>query len=963
MADPKIKVGADMSAVDKELGKLEASAQKVVDTLSGSSVGIDVKQAKADLADLEQSAKSVADALSGVKGLGSAKGEDISKVAAKLAEAADAADSLEKVLAAVGQSTGFGQSVRASKQVADNLERAKKAQELLTQSGIKLSDSEIKAAKAKFDQWRASGARGTSKLKGMEFDEWLGGGYRKHSIDAQEADRNRRKILDALGIPAGGGGAASDAKSGWRGRFGGAAMGALGGIGMSALNGGDGFFSAMGGAGGTMLGAAAGMVAGGPIGAAVGAVAAKTLGAFGAVLDQSMQRVIADAETLTDLRHSIGKTGTDFEELRNDTRLLSANLRLTNNEASALARTFAQAYGQSTSALAVARGMQLGGGFSRSFGMDPAVGAMFFGSMQRLGASSDDRSSRRLALMIGEAVVSRGISPQMDAVLRAVQGYTEQTTRLSFTKANAAGYTDFMASMLGGSFAGSKDVGTVTSAMAAADAAMRQGGAFGEGSKAFSLGIYQRALPGFNAFDLDVMKDQGAFGTIANAFGKDSAAYKFAQARGDRATMARYARWAAKGGDQTVLSMQMKALEQHFGGNTDAFRKAIMGQFGVTAGQAEALYSAYKTPSGLGGLQKQLAAAGIDIGSINPKQIGDLAAVAGMGKAQLHAQAAKLLGDKSLNIDDKDRKALASGTLEEQRKAVLKITALNDTEKDQGEILDQQKKTIDRLTDDITTRLTPTIMDMKNLLISLLEAVSPSATVLDGPGSTKLDPKTFSKGQKKIQQMIMDEAKKQGLTPDETAFVLGEAWHESKFRNVAGKPVTHKVHGKVITERAMGPFQLMQSRIADEHINMDDMGIAYSVGALAKLARKHGFKGAAAGWQSGEGNIGPGGMPKVNYSDGNQHVTDYMRDVIDAGKAFKGLLATGQSIVPSVATDDGTHLRLPGNFHPSSYQPAGNPGVQQFQHTVILKDSYGRTIGDSSVQTHMGPPTPVGTIA
>jgi hypothetical protein len=220
MADPKIKVGADMSAVEKELGKLDQAAQRIVDTLSGSSVGIDVKKAKADLEDLEQAAKAVADAL---KGVGEVKGGDVSKIAEKLGMAAEAGEQLEKVLAAVGQSTGFGQSVRASKQFADNIERARKAHELLTRDGIKLSAEQVKAAKAKFDEYRTSGARGTSKLKGVEFDDWLGGGYRKHSIDAGESERNRRKILESLGVKPGG------AMDDMRMQFGRRGMGAMGG--------------------------------------------------------------------------------------------------------------------------------------------------------------------------------------------------------------------------------------------------------------------------------------------------------------------------------------------------------------------------------------------------------------------------------------------------------------------------------------------------------------------------------------------------------------------------------------------------------------------------------------------------------------------------------------------------------------------------------------------------------------
>lgn len=732
MADPKIKVAADMSAVEKELGKLDSAAQKVVDTLSGSSVGIDVKEAKADLADLQEAAKGVADALSGIKGLSGLKGGEVSKIADKLGFAAEKGEQLEKVLAAVGQSTGFGQSVRASKQIADNMERVVKAHKILRDGGINLSPDKVVTIKGAYDELRASGARGTANLP--ELDEWLNGGYRKHSIVDSENERRKRQIMKRIGIDVGDEGKGS--------RFGRSAMGALGGLGMAALNGGDGMFGALGSAGGVAVGGIAGMMTGGPEAAAIGAAAGKVLGSIGSIVDQSLTRITADAVNLTDLRHSIGKTGTDFEDLRKTTRKLSQDLRLTNGEASLLARTFATAAGVNQSVAGVASGMHLSGGFSRSFGIDPTkdpVAAMFFGSMQRMGVSGDDKGNRRLALMIGEAVVHNGIEPQMSAVLRAVQSYTEQTTRLSFSRANVAGYADFMSSMLGTGLAGSKDVDAITGAMGAADAAMRQGGAFGEGSKAFTLGIYQRMLPGFNAFDMDSIEGQGAFGTIANAFGKGSGAYQMALTQGDKATAAKYARWASsKNANTPLLDLTLHSLQQLPGGaSQEVLQKYLMSHLGLTAGQADQVYLASRRPGGIGGLEKTLSAAGVDLSNINPKQIGDLAAVAGMSKSQIHAQAEKLLGDSSLKMDAKERNALQRGTLEEQRAAVLKITALNDTEKDQGEDLDQMNKTLQNIMDNGVSKLVPLTQDIKRGIIAMAEKIAPGydRSGIGAPGS------------------------------------------------------------------------------------------------------------------------------------------------------------------------------------------------------------------------------------
>lgn len=955
MADPKIKVGADMSAAIAEVGKLEAAAAKVNAALNNGSVGIDVKQAKADLAALSGAASDVATALSKVGDYKGPGDTEFAKIVKALENAAEAGDNLEKILHAVGQSTSFDKSIRGSKQIADNIDRARKAQEILTREGVKLTNAEARSAKDKFDEWKTSGARGTSKLKGAEFDEWVGGGYRKHSIDGGEAERNRRKVLESLGVKAGGSMGEASGRMPGRTRGWGAVGGAIGGAIGSLGSGGDGFFSSLGNAGGGMLGMAAGAATLNPvIGTIVGSIGSKVLGAVGSALDASLQRVIADAINLTDLRHSIGATNTDFGVMRQGIRSFTSDLRLTNEEASRLARTFSDSVGRSMSEHDLAGGTRLGAGFSRSFGLDPSMGTAFFGNMRRMGQDGDSR----LALKIGEVVTRGGVTPQMGAVLDALKGFTEQQTRISFTKANTEGYASFMTSMFGGSLAGSKDVGTVTSAMGAADAALRQGGAFGEASKAFSLGTYQRRLPGFNVFDLDAMKEQGAFGTIRGAFGKDSAAYKFAQDRGDRGMMGKYSRWASgKGSDESALSMQMKQLEKYYGGNTDELRKSIMSHFGVGVGQATALYDAYKRPEGLGGLEKQLKAAGIDTGKILPQQIGELAQVAGMDKGQIKTHAAKLLGDSSLNLSEQEKKALQSASVDEQRKAVLQITALHDTVKDEGERMDQANKTLTRLTDAVTTQLVPAVLAMKEFMLALVQHFMPNTAVLDAPGSSTFDPKKLSPGQKKIMGFISDHGTKAGWSTEKTNAAIAEAWYESKLRNVSG-PVITDPKSMHYGQRAAGPLQIMPKTAQSWGANPGDMWGTLSKGLdqYGKYYDKWGVRGAAVAWQSGEGNVSSTGQPIHNRSDGHKTVAQYSSDVVATYEAVTKLRAADLTTV------------LPGVGPVTSVSPqhgnrdtAGVTGQGTNTVTIRLEDPRGKPIPHVVVNNKTGAPVPAGT--
>jgi hypothetical protein len=71
------------------------------------------------------------------------------------------------------------------------------------------------------------------------------------------------------------------------------------------------------------------------------------------------------------------------------------------------------------------------------------------------------------------------------------------------------------------------------------------------------LGILQRQSPDANAMDAGLLSDGGAYGTGKQAFGRESAAYKAAAARGDSAYMSRLDRMAAQTGDKTNIDRIM----------------------------------------------------------------------------------------------------------------------------------------------------------------------------------------------------------------------------------------------------------------------------------------------------------------------------------------------------------------------------------------------------------------------
>lgn len=725
----RIPVEADVSGVQSELAKVDAAAKRINDTLASGAVGLDVAQAKRDLADLEAAAKSIVERLSAA---GDTEVDVVGRTAAaSLQEAAQAAADLEKVLEAIGQSTGASRVVRNAKEQADHIHRAARAHEVLSREGIKLSRAQVEAAKASFDSWRRSGARGTSRIRDTEFDDWVSGGWRGHSIDQHEAERRRAGILRTVGVDLRGAGGTGALARGRSGALAGAAGGMLG----SMLGGGDGGIAgAAGEAAGTGIGAAAGWIfRSNPIGMAVGAFASQLLGRGGAAIDQKMEQAGSEAAIFADLRRSVGVTSTEFDELRGSVRYFSEGLGLAYNESAQLAKEFAR-ISNARSGEDIGREVGDAAGFARGFGADPAAAVRYMATMRHLGVSGNDTESRRLALHIGEAVQRGGTTAKMDEVLSVLQSQASNQARASLSAPEVGAMASFMSSLTGLSMYGMKgDPTNAGSAMSAVDAAMRQGGGFGEASKNFSLGLYQRMLPGLTALDMDFMNEQGAFGNISKAFGRDSAAYKLAEARGDRAKMAQYDQWVEQGGSRSVMAMQMEALEQDYGRDTDELRKSIMSHFGVTGGQASALYQAYKNDPGLGDLEKTLADAGFgDISKLNNKQIAAVAEVASSDKDGILKQAERLRKlDGANKLSKEDAAALegaaSGGNDEEMRKVVIRLTAAYDSTRDQGEQMRQTQANMASSMQELATKLIPATLAIKDGIAALVMKLAPDS--------------------------------------------------------------------------------------------------------------------------------------------------------------------------------------------------------------------------------------------
>lgn len=718
MTGPTIRVSADVAGVEKELDKLRAKTEKIGAVLSSGEVGIDTRDAKADLEELEASAKSLIKLLDRAKESGDdLTGVDFDSVTESLGKAAKAAGALDQILDAVGQSSGMSATVRNAKLAADHIQRAARAQEILSREGIKLSRNQADSAKQQFDRWRQSGARGTTRIKSTEFDDWLSGGWRNYSMDEGEARRHRADVLRSVGVDTPKNQQERDAAREKRNRMLSTAASATGGAIAGTMSG--------GGLGlGSLAGGAAGMIPG--AGMFLGPIA----GALGGMLDRGMERAIQEGGDLTDLRHSVGSTAIDFDKLRDSVRHFNEGLGITYNEAAKLARSFAHT---ATNAEGMNIGREVGSavGYGRGYGISPEASVQFFANMRQYGVTNGDRDGKRLALQIAESVQRGGTSAKMDEVLSAIQGFVQTSTRASLSHSNAESYASFMASLTGLSMPGMRgDPANAANVMNKADAAMRQGGMFGEASHNLSLGAYQNLFGNeFNAIDAKLINEQGAFNDLGKSFDN---MISMAEDRGDSAEADRYRRMKPQGKGRTALSVNMDFVERQFGHlGTTGFAEAGANHFGMGLNEFTALYKGYKSDKGLGGLESTLRASGIDINTLNPKQISSLAELSTADGTGLRNQASKLLkqsGSEALSRPEADklRDAMSGSDPDALRRVVMEMTAKHGS-MDQGERMRQQQTDMNNAMQKLATELIPLTMTMKDGVLALVSKIAPES--------------------------------------------------------------------------------------------------------------------------------------------------------------------------------------------------------------------------------------------
>jgi len=475
----------------------------------------------------------------------------------------------------------------------------------------------------------------------------------RHPHRAPDPNPNRRQ--PAPGGGSGGGGlpgmAAGVAQAGLRaaGPIGGAAASALG-TGISA------------GFGAGLMGLMGGLAAL-AVGKAVGAVREKV----GAAEQESIRYDM--------LKRTLGDTNVSFNVLRDTVRASANALGMNFDEAQRLAVSFARLSNATQEhARTLGDEVRIGGGIGRAFGLDPSAGVNFSAQMRLFGVTENEQDSRRMALLVGETIARASGFSQAGQILQAIASYTEQQTRLGLNSANVAGYAGYLASAAGSGIPGLDPAGSAN-LLARVNSAI-QGGGGGEAGQNFFAFLGRQM--GLDPLQMAVLREQGAFGTGAGAFGPGSVYAKYAQANGLGTP-------EIAGSHQTLISASLGLLRQQYGNNPLLMANAAQNLFGIGMNQAMAL--SMLKPAQLGGMESRLGRLGIGLGSVNENAVNLLGQIETGNRPALALVARDLYGRKEITDADRGRleSAWASGDDGKLRDTLAELVAQYGQSKTEGQ--------------------------------------------------------------------------------------------------------------------------------------------------------------------------------------------------------------------------------------------------------------------------------------
>ncbi len=507
--------------------------------------------------------------------------------------------------------------------------------------------------------------------------------------------------------PHGGGGGPPSGGGGGGGGGGGPGLGGvLGGAASAGLR-------AAGPLGGALANAGAAGAAGG-IGAGLmgllGGLAALAVGKGVSAIKGKIDTAGQEGINYDTLKRTLGDVNVSFNLLRSTLRGASDNIDVTFEEAQKLGMDFAKLSGISKEQYkTLADEVSVGGGFGRSFGVDPSESNQFFANQRQFGTTSNLNDSRKLALMIGEAVGKSGTFAKADELLSAIASYTANQARNGLAAPNVAGFSGMLAGLVGSKIPGLDPQGAAA-LLSRVNGSIAGGGSSGEASQNFLFSVLGKKH-GLDPVQAMLLQQQGAFGTGRGAFG--SKLYKdFTKKFGGGVSA------AAAESDEMNLPRILEGIKNQSNGNRSIMLNSTARTLGISETMAMALHTI--DAKDLNGMSGRMGRLGLDLGKMSSTSALAMANIEGGKPDDLKAQADALRRHKkplSAEDDARLRAAESGGNVEELKDILAELTYSREQESTEGSRTRESIQGVDKRLQELATHLVPAMNTMRDALI------------------------------------------------------------------------------------------------------------------------------------------------------------------------------------------------------------------------------------------------------
>lgn len=432
----------------------------------------------------------------------------------------------------------------------------------------------------------------------------------------------------------------------------------------------------------------------------VGGLAAMGIGKAFSAATENLDKARDNLSDVDTLKRTLGDVNVSFQGLKSVIEANASSMGVTYSESIKLATQFAKLGNISGDKYGQLNGELVNGvGFSRGFGLDPAMGMSFFGQMRGMRMTGNDQDSRRMALLIGETIGKSGAFAKADEVMESIAGYVTSQNRNSLTRANVAGYGGALSALVSSGIPG-LDVAGASGMIGRINSSLMAGGAKGEASQFFTSRVANRM--GLSPMQMAIMREGGAFATANQMFGNGS-------------VYSRYMGRTGPGGSTTFLGGTLDELRKAYR-DPGMLAMATSNHLGIGMGQAMSLLSI--KPNQMGELERGLSGSGVDISKLSGTGIANLAKVYG-SDADRRGVAASLssrTGDGALNAADAERlrNAMNNGSAEDQKKVLTELVATREQERTMGSDVRDSRAALDNIKTAIADKLVPLTQEIRH---------------------------------------------------------------------------------------------------------------------------------------------------------------------------------------------------------------------------------------------------------